>query len=284
MATLSQVNPKIQAILAGLQSRFQELYGDRLVQMVLYGSQARGDAEEGSDIDVLVVLKGPVRPGQEISRTSDISGELSLQHNEVISCLFMDEERFANSYGPLLRNIRKEGVKLGSISTLPPRLLFVTSPSLAVPDSLTANNQHCLTSDIQIEMLPKAITPAQQKLLLKARESLAAARVLIDTDYPGYAASRAYYAMFYIAEAFLEGERMSFSKHSAVISAFGREFARKGRVPVEFHRFLREAQEVRNTGYYGEIDAVTDDEATEQIARAEQFLELAENLIGTLLD
>ena len=53
-----------------------------------------------------------------------------------------------------------------------------------------------------------------------------------------FAESRAYYAMFYIVEAFLEGEGMSFSKHSAVISAFGREFARTNRVPVEFHRFL----------------------------------------------
>lgn len=282
MATLSQVNPKIQAILAQLHSRFQELYGDRLVQMVLYGSQARGDAEEGSDIDVLVVLKGPVSPGQEISRTSNISGKLSLQHDEVISCLFMDEERFANSYGPLLRNIRKEGVKLRSISTLPPRLLFVTPTSLAVPDSFSPKDS--VTSEIQIEILPKAMTPAQEKLLLKARQSLAAARVLLDTDYPGYAASRAYYTMFYIAEAFLEGEGMSFSKHSAVISAFGREFASTGRVPVEFHRFLREAQEVRNTGDYGELDAVSGDRATQQIARAEQFLELAENLIGTLPD
>jgi uncharacterized protein (UPF0332 family) len=44
--------------------------------------------------------------------------------------------------------------------------------------------------------------------------------------------------MFYIAEAFLEGEGMSFSRHSAVISAFGREFALQGKVPVQFHQFL----------------------------------------------
>ena len=66
------------------------------------------------------------------------------------------------------------------------------------------------------------MTPDQLNLLLKARQSLSAARLMLDSEYPDYAASRAYYAMFYIAEAFLEGEGLSFSKHSAVISAFGR--------------------------------------------------------------
>jgi uncharacterized protein (UPF0332 family) len=126
------------------------------------------------------------------------------------------------------------------------------------------------------------MTPAQLQLLLKARQSLSAARVLLDSGYPEYAASRAYYTMFYIASAFLAGEGMSFSKHSAVISAFGRDFVSTGRVSVEFHRFLIKAQEMRNVGDYGDIDEVSASEATVQIVRAEQFLELAENLIGTL--
>lgn len=88
--------------------------------------------------------------------------------------------------------------------------------------------------------------------------------------------------MFYIAEAFLEGEGMSFSKHSAVISAFGREFARTNRVPVEFHRFLIEAQELRNAGDYGDFNAVSLEDAEKLITWAEQFLALAEGAIGTL--
>jgi UTP:GlnB (protein PII) uridylyltransferase len=45
----------IQPILAELRLKFEAFYGDRLVQMILYGSQARGDAEPYSDIDVLVL-------------------------------------------------------------------------------------------------------------------------------------------------------------------------------------------------------------------------------------
>jgi predicted nucleotidyltransferase len=101
---------RLKAILSELQRRFQELYAERLVQMILFGSQARGDAEEGSDIDVLVVLKDEVHPYEEIQRTSEIVAGLSLVNDVVISCSFMGEESFRHRNGPLLRNIRREGV------------------------------------------------------------------------------------------------------------------------------------------------------------------------------
>ena len=126
------------------------------------------------------------------------------------------------------------------------------------------------------------MTEDQQELLEEARDSIGAARLLLSSGYPGYAASRAYYSMFYIAEAFLEGEGMAFSKHSAVIAAFGQHFAQTGKVPVEFHRFLIDGQDLRHTGDYGERHAVTFDQAQEQVGHAEQFLELAERLIGPL--
>ena len=95
------------------------------------------------------------------------------------------------------------------------------------------------------------MTEDQRELLQKAASSLSAAKLLLEGGYPDFAASRAYYTMFYVAEAFLEGEGMSFSKHSAVIAAFGKHFAHAGKVPVDFHRYLIEAQEARHTGDYG---------------------------------
>lgn len=126
------------------------------------------------------------------------------------------------------------------------------------------------------------MTDEQRELLLKAQQSLKAAKLLLANNFPDYATSRAYYSMFYIAEAFLEGEELSFSKHSAVIAAFGREFAKPQRVPVEFHRFLIEAQELRTTSDYGQLNAVTSDHAAEQIDHAEQFLALAIQVIGAI--
>ena len=94
------------------------------------------------------------------------------------------------------------------------------------------------------------MTEDQLGLLLKSRDSISAAKLLVTGGYPEFAAVRAYFAMFYVAEVFLEGESLSFSKHSAVIAAFGREFAHTGKVPVEFHRFLMEAQELRHSSDY----------------------------------
>jgi uncharacterized protein (UPF0332 family) len=120
----------------------------------------------------------------------------------------------------------------------------------------------------------------QQELVEEARDSIKAARILQQNLYPGYAASRAYYAMFYLAQAFLEGEGLAFSRHSAVIAAFGQHFARTGRVPAHFHKYLIEAQALRQSGDYGQRHAVTLQQAQTQIERAEEFLALATALPG----
>jgi uncharacterized protein (UPF0332 family) len=86
--------------------------------------------------------------------------------------------------------------------------------------------------------------------------------------------------MFYIAEALLLGEGLEYSKHSAVIAAFGERFAKTGRVPPEFHRMMIEAQDSRNAGDYDIHPGVTSATAAGQIASAEKFLELAARFLG----
>jgi predicted nucleotidyltransferase len=105
-------NPKLRTLLPELRRRFDELYGDRLVKLVLFGSQARGEAEPWSDVDVLVVLKGPVQSGEEIRRTSVLVAELSLRNSVVISRVFVDEDTFSTRENPLLENVRAEGIEL----------------------------------------------------------------------------------------------------------------------------------------------------------------------------
>lgn len=90
--------------------------------------------------------------------------------------------------------------------------------------------------------------------------------------------------MFYVAEAFLEGEGLSFSKHSAVIAAFGQYFARTGRVPVEFHRYLISAEQIRLRGDYNIEPNLTQADAAQLITRAEEFLEFAQQQIGFWAD
>lgn len=65
-------------------------------------------------------------------------------------------------------------------------------------------------------------------LLEKAKQSLDAAHSLFNNDFIDFSAGRAYYAMFYCIEALLLNDNKSFSKHSAVISAFGKDYIKTG--------------------------------------------------------
>ena len=100
-----------------------------------------------------------------------------------------------------------------------------------------------------------------------------------DNEQYSFAASRAYYTMFYAAQALLLEDGLSFSKHSAVISAFGVRFAKTERVPPHFHRYLIRAQEARTLGDYS-TKPVDQEESAEQIRRAEEFLEMAERVLA----
>ncbi len=104
------MTPAMRDILTELRSRLQELYGERLTRMILYGSQAREEAGPDSDIDVLVVLAGEVSPCEEIARTERAVADVSLNHNCVIACVFVSEEQFRREQSPLFVNVRREGV------------------------------------------------------------------------------------------------------------------------------------------------------------------------------
>jgi len=69
-----------RAILHELRRELATLYGDRLEQLVLFGSRARGDADVASDMDLLVVLKGDMRAADEVARTGPLCARLSLKH------------------------------------------------------------------------------------------------------------------------------------------------------------------------------------------------------------
>lgn len=123
------------------------------------------------------------------------------------------------------------------------------------------------------------MTPQQENLLRKARRNIRSAKILLaDGDYDT-AVSRAYYAMFYVAEALLLFKGLAYSKHSAVIAAFGKEFAKAGVLPVEFHAHLREAAEARNIADYHETSYATEESTAQHISHAEELLAAAEEYL-----
>jgi type I restriction enzyme S subunit len=100
----------IEPILRELKARLQELYGERLKGLYLFGSYARGDAREDSDIDVLMVLDDYEYTSDPISETSRIGSELSLKYDCLLSMIPMREADWQEREDSFLTNVRGEGV------------------------------------------------------------------------------------------------------------------------------------------------------------------------------
>lgn len=99
----------IQPLLADVKAGLEDLYGDRLDRVILYGSYARGDVHEESDVDLLVVLDGPVDSSREIRRMGDVCFTIGLDHERLISSHPVSKEAFENADLDWLVNVRREG-------------------------------------------------------------------------------------------------------------------------------------------------------------------------------
>jgi predicted nucleotidyltransferase len=97
-------------ILAALRMHLSLILGESLEKVYLYGSQARGDATPGSDIDVLIVINGNFDYFNLMDKTSEISWRLSLENDVVISRVFVAKDKFDQSASPFLMNVRQEAI------------------------------------------------------------------------------------------------------------------------------------------------------------------------------
>jgi predicted nucleotidyltransferase len=90
----------------------REIYGPRLRRLILFGSQARGEATPGSDVDVLVVLDGPIRSYEEARRTSRVALRAAAYRDTALSFVHMSEDEFAADRNPLIWSVREDGIDL----------------------------------------------------------------------------------------------------------------------------------------------------------------------------
>ncbi len=105
--------PKWCEALDRFVAEMHALYGDRLVDVILYGSRARGDADADSDIDTLIVLKSLGDFWTELSHVGAVANRISLDYDVVLSAIPVSVGDFERPETPALIASRREGVHVG---------------------------------------------------------------------------------------------------------------------------------------------------------------------------
>jgi predicted nucleotidyltransferase len=99
-----------EAILSRIKARLRAVHGDRLRGVVLYGSEARGQARPDSDIDILVLLDGPVDYGRDLEANLQAVYPLSLELGRRISAKPVPASEYETAECPLYRMAHREGI------------------------------------------------------------------------------------------------------------------------------------------------------------------------------
>jgi predicted nucleotidyltransferase len=101
---------KLANILQQLRIGLSQILGNRLEAVYLYGSQARGDAQSDSDIDILVVMRGEFDYFKTLGQISNLAWELSLENDVVIAQVLVSKEKFSQSDSPFLKTVHRDAV------------------------------------------------------------------------------------------------------------------------------------------------------------------------------
>ncbi len=104
-------NPNdLSRVLQQLRQELSKLWESRLSAVYLYGSQARGDAQPDSDVDILAVIQGDFDYFEMLHSADAIVSRLSLENDMVITLSLASGEQLNHSQLSLFRNVRQEGV------------------------------------------------------------------------------------------------------------------------------------------------------------------------------
>ncbi len=108
-----QVPDSVAALTEEFVSQITDLYKDRLYKVILFGSYARGDQREDSDIDYLVVLNDDeIRTYQEISFLSNVTFGLTLKYDISVSAIPVSKLKFDRNGSSLVINAQEDGILL----------------------------------------------------------------------------------------------------------------------------------------------------------------------------
>lgn len=110
--TLEERQAIVQITTKKLKTYLQDLYQDNLDRVILFGSEARGEAEIDSDVDILIVLKKSFQYGIEVDKISGFISDLCLDYELYLSCCFATLEQWHCQPIGFYRNVHQDGIEL----------------------------------------------------------------------------------------------------------------------------------------------------------------------------
>jgi uncharacterized protein len=111
------IDPEIAALLADLKRRLERRFGDRFVALYLFGSRARGDHDEDSDVDVAVILDQKLPPSFAVNEEIiDVTYDLMLETGFYIQPWPLErgslDDPLAHPHPQISRAIRRDGIRI----------------------------------------------------------------------------------------------------------------------------------------------------------------------------
>ena len=106
------MDERIRGLVGRVKAYLMNVYGDKIRQVILYGSYARGEATADSDIDVVVVVDDSLNPFEVRKSLSDFLFDMLLEEGELVSVLALPEGFFEGYNSPFILNVKREGIRV----------------------------------------------------------------------------------------------------------------------------------------------------------------------------
>ena len=264
---LQHLTPHERDVMAEFLSRLRERCGEHIAHVWLFGSKVRGDSDEESDVDLLIVA----RDGDDALRkvVGEIAYNFSLEHGVLLCEHVVSTWRFAQMRARqelIYKNVVGEGIDLWP--------LVIEAPKIA--EERACYNTGSEEEDEDYGTYEDYL----RERLNRAYEDIADARRSLDEGSYRLTLNRAYYAVFHMATAALALLGQERHRHSAVESAFHEYLIKPGFIEPEYGQFYGEARQWREMADY-RFGVVFNEKTTRQIVdRAERLIIRLEQFLG----
>ncbi len=249
-----------RAVLAEFLARLEAAHGGDVRRVILFGSQARGDADAESDIDLMIVTRGGIETLRAVRQWCRENYMDSISEIIYAEEMYQEDQRLKM---PLYVNIRRDGIELWD------------------PQAQQIEEERAPLDFVEGEsrMLDYETIEAIRVYLRYMKEGLDEADILEKAEHWGGAVSKLYYAAFDLTTAALYCVNVVRGKHKGISDAVNEFLVKPGLLEAEYGKIYRDLMDGRlNVDYRpqkrirGE-KILTDDELRQLLRDGERYIE-----------